>query len=326
MKIAIQLYGNLRTFQICAPSLNRMIRNYNESDLFIHTWKELEHNTKSSNDHRSITLQKTDINEDTLKKAIEILSPIKIRYEKQQEFIENQIKENKDKTSTLIGRKCMLHSLRESNQLRIQYEKEKNIKYDFVIVTRPDIMFLEPLKIIEFAKLFETEGEKSIHIIQEARIKQTANSFFFLAFASDVIFISKPDTINKISNFYSFFETHTDFFHKNVLINNKNPELQFDDFIQSQGIKQYFLKKNYIIKREKNEHDICRISSLATFQRKNDYSPDLHLTLKIKTVKAIMFLTKKLKTTISLKTKKKIINFLSKTNSLFNIILSKLEE
>lgn len=47
MKIAICLFGNLRTFKQCSNSLEQHVSSINECDIFIHTWSSLNHSTQT---------------------------------------------------------------------------------------------------------------------------------------------------------------------------------------------------------------------------------------------------------------------------------------
>ena len=46
MKVAVQIFGHLRTFERCAPSLKEnLLDHYPDHDLFLHTWDRLEAET-----------------------------------------------------------------------------------------------------------------------------------------------------------------------------------------------------------------------------------------------------------------------------------------
>ena len=46
MKVAIQIFGHLRTFERCAQSLNaNLLDQYPDHDVFLHTWDRLESET-----------------------------------------------------------------------------------------------------------------------------------------------------------------------------------------------------------------------------------------------------------------------------------------
>ena len=52
LKIAIQVFGHMRTFEKCAPSLKKYFLRYYDCDIFIHTWSTLDHDTQTWHKHR----------------------------------------------------------------------------------------------------------------------------------------------------------------------------------------------------------------------------------------------------------------------------------
>jgi hypothetical protein len=53
--------------------------------------------------------------------------------------------------------KNMAHTFNGVNDLREKYERENEIKYDLVIVTRPDIIFFEPLNLSKIFSDFSSD-------------------------------------------------------------------------------------------------------------------------------------------------------------------------
>ena len=52
MKIAVCFFGHLRTFKRCAPYIKKNLLNHYDCDLFMHTWSEYNHNTKTWHDNK----------------------------------------------------------------------------------------------------------------------------------------------------------------------------------------------------------------------------------------------------------------------------------
>lgn len=47
MKIALHLFGHLRTFKECLPTFNQFLIQNHECDVFMHTWDETDRKTES---------------------------------------------------------------------------------------------------------------------------------------------------------------------------------------------------------------------------------------------------------------------------------------
>ena len=144
-RIAIYLYGHMRTYKNTYKKFLENIVNPNikdgwKVDIFIHTWDifsitdpnawHAKQNLFPTLDNKKLT--QTDMNE-----IINIYNPQKIVFEPDN------------------GKPAQrYHKVRAVNQLRLDYEKEHNMKYDFFITTRPDIYFLKPFILNEYLKLY----------------------------------------------------------------------------------------------------------------------------------------------------------------------------
>lgn len=143
-KIAVQMFGHLRTFEHTYKSFFENLINPNkedgyEIDIFIHTWDKLEANATYHN-----------LNIDLSNKTISDLDKLKISqiYLPKKILIEEQIYQHGASIS-----------LDKVSKLREEYEKENNIKYDYIIYTRPDIFFIKPLKINKYISLYKNDPE-----------------------------------------------------------------------------------------------------------------------------------------------------------------------
>ena len=65
MKIAIQLFGHLRTYKKCLPALKKHLLNKYDCDIFMHTWDTYNHNTKTWHKNKSKNLQ-NKVNQDEM--------------------------------------------------------------------------------------------------------------------------------------------------------------------------------------------------------------------------------------------------------------------
>jgi hypothetical protein len=118
-KVAIQLAANPRSFKRCYPFFKANILDTLNPDVFIHTW-----NLKGK--------ERPDVTTDgSCEEYIELYKPKK--------FIIEDLEYNYQPLQTMIPH---FTSRFKVNKLRKEYEKENNIKYDVVIMGRPDVKLI----------------------------------------------------------------------------------------------------------------------------------------------------------------------------------------
>ncbi len=148
-RLAIMFYGHARTYAKTYKNFVKFVKNINkdyEIDIFIHTWDEFSTSFGSVNQGRNYypTLSGKKLeNKDILD-------------------IKNKYNPVKMEVSTLSPN---THGLKVSYEkvrtLRLAYEKEKQISYDFILTTRLDILFLRPLNIDFYINLYKNHRELS---------------------------------------------------------------------------------------------------------------------------------------------------------------------
>ncbi|WP_141082896.1 hypothetical protein [Campylobacter vicugnae] len=111
-------------------------------DIFIHTWDVFnvtDSNAWHAKQNLFPTLSNKPLTKEDMNEVINIYNPKKIVFEKDN------------------GKQAQrYHKIRAVNQLRLEYEKENNIKYDFFLTTRPDIYFLKPFRLNEYLNFYAT--------------------------------------------------------------------------------------------------------------------------------------------------------------------------
>jgi hypothetical protein len=145
MRIAIQLFGHLRTYKRTCENFNENIVGANASDadcdidVFMHTWDELEARTSTwHSDNEGLRGQRlTQLDIEVLKGCYTSLKNI-------------EISPSIDAHGSKISRGKV-------SRLRERYEEDKGIQYDWIIETRPDVLFNNLLRIKEFIDTFEEE-------------------------------------------------------------------------------------------------------------------------------------------------------------------------
>jgi hypothetical protein len=210
-RIAIQLFGHLRTYENTYKSIYENVVKPNqdngyEVDIFIHTWNEKDHSDivwhNPNGEVVDTLLKKKDID-----LVCEIYKPIRILYEKQLEpkdkkLIKVQISDH-DIPVKVMHNLC--HTIYKANELRKKQEKETGKYYDWVISTRPDIVFLSQLKIDDF---IDTYKKNNISLPQNA-IFYGSDIFSRgdvederLIAASDLVFFAKPTNMDQVAEVY----------------------------------------------------------------------------------------------------------------------------
>ncbi len=153
-KIAIQLYGHMRTYERTYKNFFENVVKVNEKDgyevdIFIHTWDIFNlTDEKAWHKNRNYfpTLSNKKLSQANKDKIIKIYKPKNINFDSRQ---------------LAAGR---YESVRSVVRLRQEYEKEKGVKYDYFITTRPDILFLKPLRLDFFLNFYDKKpfGEQRV--------------------------------------------------------------------------------------------------------------------------------------------------------------------
>lgn len=141
LKIALCMSGHLRTFENNYKSVYDNILSKHDCDVFIHTWDSL-----------GLSYRHTDgglhlLNTDQFRSKIEFLyNPKKIVIEPNRPFtvtplMQQRMIDHRDVSGIL----SMIYKIEACNQLKIDYENEKNFKYDLVVRFRGDLYVETPL-------------------------------------------------------------------------------------------------------------------------------------------------------------------------------------
>ncbi|HEH4983419.1 TPA: hypothetical protein SHD19_000800 [Campylobacter coli] len=138
-RLAICFFGHLRTYKTTCKYFISNVLNINTADgwdidIFMHTWDKFEtqYSRHSERVYRSLT-EKDVTSED--------ISDISNTY---------FVKKLKIETYDPRNGHGMFLSVKAVSDLRRLYEKANNIKYDYIMYTRPDILFLNPFRISDY--------------------------------------------------------------------------------------------------------------------------------------------------------------------------------
>jgi hypothetical protein len=142
MRIAICLSGQLRTGLDAVPSLLNYIGDLlPQCDFFIHTWdtesySNIGFGSKRYDDAGLRPGSFMSVNATSVYNYAGILNARAVVYNNFNQWANAETKLSSDPH---------LYSVRQSNNLKIQYEKENNFKYSAVVRTRPDLIY-DPTK------------------------------------------------------------------------------------------------------------------------------------------------------------------------------------
>lgn len=194
MKIAVCFFGHLRTFKECATHIKHNLLDKYDCDLFMHTWSTYNHHTKTHHENRDI---KGDVNKNLIVKTYGEFKDIII--EKQIVKDMGYVNITRSQTISLFGIYSLYHSMKESYSLCERYSREKNKKYDLIVMVRPDIALLDPLELdtyISSIPLNELEKAYFTFVGGSAKVHIDFRNLG----GNDLMFFGKPNVISSIMN------------------------------------------------------------------------------------------------------------------------------
>ena len=262
MRIAIQFFGHLRTYEKCWSSIEQYLLKKYDCDVFMHTWDTIDHNTQTWHNYRV---------PDTHKPLNELKDELKWIYSLKALEVEKQIVKDEGvlvcqgKPISIFGMRSMLHSMKRVNSLREEYQKQHNVKYDYVLVLRPDVKLLRAFNFYDYANPKNTSPEilnNSLYIAGFYKFKYLLNDFRFIG-ASDVLFFGVPSVISKIySNTEQIFEQI-----KDINTSKYGPEYSFIYKIEKLGITPKLI--NYL---HNDAYEIVRGEDKSVAPKKEKFS------------------------------------------------------
>ncbi|ETT01252.1 hypothetical protein [Providencia alcalifaciens] len=218
MKIAVHMFGHLRTFKRCAVKLKENLNNENLDStfsLFIHTWNTIDTNTSELPD---IFLEKEII------AHYDFFSEINILIEKQKDIIMTFPKDQ------FFGIRCMHYSLSKSISL---YLNKNKFDYDLHLIIRPDILLESKLCLSNFESAFDRNKDLYTALYIHEHIKSL--NFNNILGGIDILFIVRPSIISKminITNTPNIYKPHK---------SGRLGEPQFINFLEVMNIRWSFL-------------------------------------------------------------------------------------
>ena len=264
MRIAVQLFGHLRTFNKCYPTLQRHLLSKYECDIFMHTWSTMDHSTVTW--HKNKMWQANKSTKNLVNELTRIYGLKKIKVEDQNvKDLGNMKAVGRD--ISIFGVQSMFHSMKEVNRLREEYQVEYDKKYDFIITLRPDIFFKKDFIIEDFIKRLEQEELDNTVFTAGYPMAGLLSDFKYLG-ATDVLFFARPSVLTKM---YQNEDIFLNYFKADMIV-NYGPEYYFSKTIEQNGFRavliKYIMGNYFEIQRPKSAQSI-RKSILSIRLRKN---------------------------------------------------------
>lgn len=198
MKIAVLLFGHLRDFETCAPSLKSNLIDRYDCDVFMHTWDELDSKTYSWHEQR---VQPENVSQWIDARIKELYHPKDFIVEHQEKWSDEQIITSTytpSLTFSNAGMHFMFYSMNKANMLRKTYENKHKENYDYVVVTRPDVELLSSFNVeryIEQARIIGLPLNKCRFFAPMQPSSSWANAFVING-TNDILFFAQPNVID----------------------------------------------------------------------------------------------------------------------------------
>lgn len=243
MKIAIQLFGHLRTYQKCYKALNKHLISKYDCDVFMHTWSLTNHSTKTW--HKNAGSKISVLGKEDNLKAIYKLNDLQIEEQKTEDL---GIFTSVEHEMSVFGMKAMFHSMHSVNKLRLDYEKKNQVNYDFVVMVRPDILLKTDFNLDQFIEHLD-DAIVNQSIFTAGSPLRSVLSYFSVLGATDILFFARPEVLNNLyeceKEFLSIIKPQT-----TVLFGPEYCLLKTAEQIGYRPILlNYLLKKNFDIIR-----------------------------------------------------------------------------
>lgn len=211
-RIALMLCGLSRTYRDTAASLLENVILANETDgatvdVFIHTWAEKDssdvvwHNPDGKS--RTAALNKADYLDLLARyqpKSIAVDPPLNIPKEP---VLKERLKPFVRSYSSIAS--CF-YSRWRVNQLREDYCARTGTVYDYVILTRLDVLFHTPFRLTDFFQTFEHYGctPPKRHVFTAATPFKRGNvENDFMRCNTDIVLFAKPVVMSRLCSFYT---------------------------------------------------------------------------------------------------------------------------
>ena len=143
MKTAMLVYGQLRQYEKCMPSIQKYILDVLQPDVFVNVWDTRGHSLYSEVANIDISFSNEKV---ILDDVIKYYNPKDVLIENYNDWMNNL--EGEYKQVMLSEKKSATpknYKIKMCNQMKRKYEEKNNFKYDCVMVFRPDTIFFSQI-------------------------------------------------------------------------------------------------------------------------------------------------------------------------------------
>ena len=214
MKVAVQFFGHLRTFEKTYQSVQKNLLSHYDCDVFFHTWDTMEMKFRSyprkpgawfSDKTTFSPLAKENI----ALKIKKYYNPTTLLIEKSREIkpsqetiIQSPI--NPQAKLHFPGLISMYYSRYRVNKLRMDYEDKNNITYDWIVLIRPDVKLGREFNIARPVQQYELSGRNPNNCRFCLYTPWNSWNRKRLSFLSDtdILWFARPKVINKSVQIY----------------------------------------------------------------------------------------------------------------------------
>ena len=200
MKVGVQLFGHLRTFERCAPTLKEhLLDRYPDHDVFLHTWDRMESETITHHERFCVP---SPVDEQTIAAIKTLYNPRRMAIDAQMPREMGELTFSNGKRIAISGIRYMFTSMQRASQLRERYSSETGTKYDVVVTVRPDIALYRPLDLDAF---FSYSRPPTLPTDETTRTRYAAfgpaplilNDLRGLP-ATDLLFFARPEVMSRV--------------------------------------------------------------------------------------------------------------------------------
>ena len=270
----MEIAGNLRTFESCAPYLKKYLLDRYDCDVFLHTFDSLDHSSPAHHAGVGGDAKRQISREEMAKKIIDCYHPKKffiatneadIKTEGDwyfKAFKNRKLFPHRPLQVPLNGVYRMFYDRLQVNKLRQEYEKQQNIKYDYVVFIRPDVLLLEPFKLEQWQDFFDFNNQTIVFLSLFTKLgsdAQSMNSIVRWDFSGghDMVYFGRPTSMNIVADIFNHFDRYF----------KVAPRLPLPDWVattfemflllycQERGLLPIYGKTNYAVKRLDSKHD-----------------------------------------------------------------------
>jgi hypothetical protein len=202
VRVAVQIFGHLRTFERCAESLRaHLLDRYPDHDVFLHTWDRMESETVS---HHAPLCEPAPVNERVIAAVEQAYQPKRIAVESQTPREMGNLAFLNGKRIAISGIWYMFASMQRANRLRESYSAETGASYDVVVAVRPDLALYRPLDLnlfLSYSRPPSVPRDETAFTRYAAfgPVPLILNDLRGLP-ATDLLFFARPEVMTRVLN------------------------------------------------------------------------------------------------------------------------------